>query len=66
MTEYINIVREGSLSVCVSVCMCVCVYVCVSVCLSVEALAPKRLDGFKRNLGFEVGQEFASGVFFIF
>ena len=32
MTEYINIVPEGTLSVRVSV--------------SVEALAPKRLDGF--------------------
>ena len=38
MTEYINIVPEGTLSVRVSVCLCVC--------LSVEALAPKRLDGF--------------------
>ena len=36
MTEYINIVPEGTLSVRVSVCVSV----------SVEALAPKRLDGF--------------------
>ena len=38
MTEYINIRPEGTLSVCVSVCVCLC--------LSVEAIAPKRLDGF--------------------
>ena len=56
MTEYINIGPEGTLSVCVCVCLCV----------SVAALAPKRLDGFQRNSGFEVGQRFASGVFFIF
>ena len=42
MTEYFNIGPEGTLSVCV----CLCVSVCVCVCLSVEALAPKRLDGF--------------------
>ena len=60
MTEYVNIGPEGTLSVCVCVCLC------LSVCLSVEALAPKRLDGFQCHSGFEVGQRFASAVFFDF
>ena len=51
MTEYINIVPEGTLSV------------FVRVCLSVEALALKRLNGFQRHSGFGVGQWFASGFF---
>ena len=42
-----------------------CLSVCVSVCVSVKALAPNLLDGFQRHSGFEVGQRFASGVFFI-
>ena len=50
MTEYVNIVPEGTLPVCVSV----------------EALALKRLDGFQRHSGFEVRQRFASAIFFEF
>ena len=50
--QRVNIVPEGTLSVCL--------------CVSVEALAPKRLDGFQRHLGFEVGQRFASTIFFNF
>ena len=56
MTEHINIVPEGTLSV------WVCVCVCLSVCVSLEALAPKRQDRYQRHSGFEVGQRFASDV----
>ena len=36
----------------------------VCVCLSVEALAPKRLDFFRRHSEFEVGQQHANAMFF--
>ena len=58
MIEYIN--RTGGDPVCLFV------FVCVCVCVSVEALVHKRLDLFRRHSGFEVGQQFASGIFYFF
>ena len=62
ISECLNMLTSDQKGPCLSVCVCVC----MSVCLSVEALAPKRLDGFQRSSGFEIGQGFANDIFFDF
>ena len=54
MTEYLNIVREGSLSV------------LLFVSVSVEALAPKRIYGFQQNRNFRSGKHLPVPFFFYF
>ena len=48
---------------CVHVCACVCVCVCLCVCLCVEALHPKRMNGFWWNFLQMIWQTFAKSVF---